>query len=110
MCSIWLKQEYRDYCQSMQLIFIICAAGVSYVKKFEYNLILVLSVLNRAHHSTLWPERASVPDVKALSWDKSEIKPLEQLGHHHFSLHLKTHHHPLFSISGFIHVVVLVIV
>lgn len=60
----------------------------SYVMVLYDHLYLVIPVSDRAHHTTLRPERASVLDVKALSWRKGEIKPLKQLGHHHFSLHL----------------------
>lgn len=52
-------------------------------------LFLELPVADGAHHSTLRPECASVHHVKGLSRDEGEIEPLEQLGHNHFSLHLK---------------------
>lgn len=59
------------------------------------HLILVVPVSDGAHHSTLRPECDSVQDVKGLSRQEGEVKPLEQLGHHHFSLHLESPHHPL---------------
>lgn len=52
------------------------------------HLFLVIPVSDGAHHPALWPERASVLDVKGLSRHQTEVKPLEQLGHHHFRLHL----------------------
>ena len=52
------------------------------------HLFLVIPVIDKAHHATLWSERASVQDAKGLSRSQGEVKPLEQLGHHHFSLHL----------------------
>lgn len=54
------------------------------------HLFLVISVSESAHHSALRPECASVQNVKGLSRDTGEITPLQQLGQHHFSLHLKT--------------------
>ena len=52
------------------------------------HLFLVIPVCDRAQHSTLRPQGARVQDVKGLSRQKAEVKPLEQLRHHHFSLHL----------------------
>lgn len=56
------------------------------------HLFLVISVTERAHHSALRPERAVIEDVERLSWQEVEVKPLDQLGHHHLGLHLQTHH------------------
>lgn len=50
----------------------------------------MVPISDRTHHSALRPERAGVQEVVALSRHEGEVKPLEQLGHHHFSLHLQT--------------------
>ena len=51
-----------------------------------------ISVFNVANNPTLGPQGSSVEDVKGLSWYQTELKPLKQLGHHHLSLHLESHH------------------
>ena len=62
----------------------------SYINSFSGNLsLLVVPVSDGTHHSALRPERAGVQEVVALSRHEGEVKPLEQLGHHHFSLHLQ---------------------
>lgn len=50
----------------------------------------MVPISDRTHHSALRPECAGVQEVVALSRHEGEVKPLEQLGHHHFSLHLQT--------------------
>ena len=61
-----------------------------------------ISVFNVANNPTLGPQGSSVEDVKGLSWYQTELKPLKQLGHHHLSLHLESHHtHAQFEFLDF---------
>lgn len=59
----------------------------------RWIILFLLPVFDVANHSALWSQRTSVLDVKGLSWNEGEIKPLKQLRYHHFSLHLKIYNH-----------------
>lgn len=71
---------------------------------FNFALFL-LPVFDQTRHSIPRLQSASVPNLKGLSWDEAEVKPLEQLCHHNFSLHLKTQNQLIFSVRAVIHAV-----
>ena len=59
-------------------------------------------MFNVANNPTLGTQGCSVQDAKGLSWYQAELKPLKQLGHHHLSLHLESHHtHAQFEFLDF---------